>query len=243
MLGQSVINNHSIFFVDMINIGDDYSVLIVIGERKGSAGRIINVVLTSELVLSCYIPFSMSDGGYPFRAFFLRTGPNAWDKAFVPAYKPKKERCLRGQPETLFLQNEKGHLTIELFPFITERIIEWWTETLAGLDCFLVYDILSVDRGYVIFEMARCKSIQFYNIMLRSLHWFQVHNQKPSGILKNYFLDEMETFSPLPAVESRVMQAIRTAQFYKAEAKAFQLEIVRETFKKVGLLPWSPEAT
>ena len=105
-------------------IGDDFSVPMVIGEREDSAERNLTVVRTSELALGCHIPLSVPDGGYPFRVFIFRTGPNVRGKAFVPAYKPKKERGLRGQPERVFLQSEKGHLTIELFRYIMERFIK-----------------------------------------------------------------------------------------------------------------------
>ena len=180
----NIINKCNIVVFDETIVGDDFSVPIVIGERKDSAGGNINVVRTRELALGCYIPFSMPDGGTPFRVFIFRTGPNVRGNAFVPAYKPRKERGMRDQPERVFLQSEKGCLTIELFRYIMERFINWWTATRPGLDCFLVCDNLSVHRDYDIVEMARSKGIHFINIMPGSSHWFQVHDQEPFGILK-----------------------------------------------------------
>ena len=159
----------------------------------------------------------------------------------MPAYKPMKERGLRGQPERVFLQSEKGHLTIELFRYIMERFINWWTTTRPGLDCFLVCDNLSVHRDYDIIEMARSNGIHFINIMPGSSHWFQVHDQQPFGILKKTFSEEMQTSSAPVAAESKVKQTVSMAQFYKAEEKAFQPEVVQEAFRVVGLYPWSPE--
>ena len=159
----------------------------------------------------------------------------------MPAYKPMKERGLRGQPERVFLQSEKGHLTIELFGYIREMFINWWTTTRLGLDCFFVCDHLTVHRDYDINEMARSNGIQFINIMPRSSHWFQAHDQQPFGILKKAFSEEKETSSAPTAAESKVKQTTGMAQFYKVEAKAFLPEVSQEAFRVVGLCPWSPE--
>ena len=99
------------FFEEMI-IVDDFSVSIVIGEGKDSAEGNINVVRTRELALGCYASCSMHDPGNPFSVLFFRTGSNVRGKAFVPAYKQKKERDIRGQPVRVFLQSDKGRLMI-----------------------------------------------------------------------------------------------------------------------------------
>ena len=122
-----------------------------------------------------------------------------------------------------------------------KKFINWWTTTRPGLDCFLVCDNLIVHRDYDVVENARNSGIHFINIMPGSSHWFQVHDQEPFGILKKSYFDEKNTFSPPAAAQSRVRRTISTAQFYEAEAKAFRPRIVAEAFRKVGLLPWSPD--
>jgi len=241
IMALNIINKNNIVVFDETIIGDDFSVPVLIGEKKDSAGGNLNTVRTRELALGCYIPFSMPDGSTPFRVFIFRSGPNVRGNAFVPAYKPKKERGLRGQPERLFLQSEKGYLTIELFRYIMERFIDWWTHTRPGLDCFMICDNLSVHRDYDIVEMARSNGIHFVNIMPGSSHWFQVHDQEPFGILKRKISEEKKIFSAPAAAKSSVRQTISMAQFYQAEAKAFEPHIVAEAFRKVGLSPWSPE--
>ena len=111
IMALNIVNKSNMIVFDETIIGDDFSVPIVIGEKKDSAGGNINVVRTREMALGCYIPFSMPDGSTPFRVFIFRSGPNVRCRAFVPAYKPKKEIGLRGQPERVFLQSEKGYLT------------------------------------------------------------------------------------------------------------------------------------
>ena len=108
----SIVNKSYIFVSGETSIDDDFSTLIVIEERKDCAGRSSNLARTREMTLGCYIPFSMPDGSNPFLVFTCRSRPNVRCRAFVPAFKPKKERGLRGQPERVFLQNEKGQLTI-----------------------------------------------------------------------------------------------------------------------------------
>ena len=173
----NIINKSNLVVFDETIIGDDYSVPIVIGERKESAGGSLNVLRTRELALGSYIPFSMPDSGNPFRVFIFRTGPNVRGGAFTPSYKPNEERGIRGQPERVFLQSEKGCLTIQLFHYIMERFINWWTATRPGLDCFLVCDNLSFRKDYDVVELARNKGIHFIHIMPGSSHWFQVHDQ------------------------------------------------------------------
>ena len=155
MMGQNIINNRSIVFFDEMNIGDDCSVLTGIGERKGFAGRIINVVLTRELVLSCYIPFSMSDCCYPFSACLQAKEIKSPERSTWDTIPSKWKGT--SHDWTLPLYYGKDH-------WVMNRD-SGWSRLFLG-----IYDILSVDRYYVIVEMARCKSIQFYNIMLRCLH-------------------------------------------------------------------------
>ena len=75
----------------------------MIRERKESAQRNINALLTRELTLGSFLPFSMHDGGNPFLVFIFRSGLNVKCKAFVPAYMLKKERGLSGQSKRVFL--------------------------------------------------------------------------------------------------------------------------------------------
>ena len=187
IMALNIVNKNNTVVFDETIIGDDFSVPIVVGERKDSAGGNINVVRTRELAQGCYIPFSMPDGSTPFRVFIFRTGPNARGQAFVPAFRPKKEIGLREQLERLFLQSETGHLTIPLFRYIMDKFIFFWTATRPGLDCFLVCDNLTAHKDYDVVEKARNNGIYFINIMPGSSHWFQVHDQEPFGILKKNF--------------------------------------------------------
>ena len=94
----NIINKCNIVVFDETIIGDDFSLPIVIRERKDSAERNINIVWNREMALRCCISLSMPDSRTPFRVFIFRCGPNVGGKASVPAYKPKKERGLRDQP-------------------------------------------------------------------------------------------------------------------------------------------------
>ncbi len=124
-MAQNINNKSNIVVFDNTITGDTFSVPIMTGERKDSAGRSTNAIRTRELALVCYIPFSMLDDGNPFRVFIFRSGPNVGGKAFVPSCKPGKERGLTRQPERLFLECEKGNLTIQLFRYIVEKFINW----------------------------------------------------------------------------------------------------------------------
>jgi len=184
IMAMNVINKSNTFVFDETIITDGGTLPIVIGERKDSGGGTVTVLDVRAYPLGCYIPFSMPDGSTPFRVFIFRTGPNARGKAFVPAFAPKEERGLRNQPYRLFLQSEKGYLTIELFQYIMKKFTKWWTSTRPGLHCFLICDNLSAHKDYDVVSNARRNGIHFINIMPGSSHWFQVHDQQPFGLLK-----------------------------------------------------------
>ena len=241
IMATHVINKNNIVVFDETIIKDGGTLPIVIGERKESGGGTVNVIDIKAYPLGCYIPFSMPDGSTPFRVFIFRTGPNVRGKAFVPAFKPKEERGLREHPVRLFLQSEKGYLTIELFRYIMEEFTKWWTTTRPGLDCFLICDNLSSHKDKDVISIARRNGIHFINIMPGSSNWFQVHDQEPFGLLKKSISEE-KIKSPVPvSVESQLKNTISMARFYKAEAKAFTPSVVKKAFKSVGLVPWDPE--
>jgi len=236
-----VINKSNTVVFDETVIKDDGTLPIVIGERKESGGGTVNVIQTIAYPLGCYIPFSMPDGSTPFRVFIFRTGPNVRGKAFVPAFEPKEEKGLRGHPVRLFLQSEKGYLTIELFRYIMEEFTKWWTTTRPGLHCFLICDNLSAHKDHDIVQKAKSNGIHFINIMPGSSHWFQVHDQEPFGLLKKNMKDEKNK-NPTPiSAEPELRKTITLARFYKAEKDAFKPSSVQAAFKDVGLFPWNPK--
>jgi len=183
----------------------------------------------------------MPDGSTPFRVFIFRTGPNVTGNAFVSAFEPKDERGLRVHPHRLFLQSEKGYLTIELFKYIMKKFTKWWTSTRPGLHCFLICDNLSAHKDYDVVSNARRNGIHFINIMPGSSHWFQVHDQQPFGLLKKKLKEKKNKLSIPVSATSEVRKTISMARFYKAEAKAFRISVVCKAFKDVGLNPWNPD--
>jgi len=241
LMATKIINKSNTFVFDETIIGNGGSLPIVIGERKESGGGTVNVLETRALPLGCYIPFSMPDGNTPFRVFIFRTGPNARGKAFVPAFEPNKDSRLRQQPVRVFLESEKGYLTIELFRYIMKEFTKWWTTTRPGLHCFLICDNLSAHKDHDIVSNARCNGIHFINIIPGSSHWFQVHDQQPFGLLKKDIRDQKNK-NPTPiSATTEVSKTISMTRFYEAEVMALEPSVVRKAFKSVGLTPWNPD--
>ena len=65
IMALNIINKSNIVVFDETVIDDDYSVPILVCEKKDSIRRNINVVRTREFALGCYITCSMHDVSYP----------------------------------------------------------------------------------------------------------------------------------------------------------------------------------
>ena len=222
-------------------IGDEVSVPVVIGERRKSGGGTINVSYTRELALSCYIPFSMSDGSTPYHVYIFKSKDLKENEGILFALAPPCEKELRNVPHMVFLESEKGYLTAAHFEYIMDDFAKWWNTTRPGLECFLISDNLRIHKNEGIVNEARTKGINMINIMPGSSHWFQVHDQQPFGGLKKKMsmkkFDFLASF-PIPHEERRDLLMYL---FYQAEAEAFEPHIIQKTFAGVGLWPWNPD--
>ena len=177
-------NKRNIFVFDETRIGDGPDLPFVIGVRRNSGGRNINVIRIREKALGCYILFSMPDGSTPFRVFIFKSGSKKQGRIIPYGQAPIRERRQRTRPHRLFLQSEKGYVTIQLFKIIMEEFLKWWTRYQPGLQCFLISDNLSIHRNHRIVTKADNQGIHMLNIMPGTSHWFQVHDQLPFANLK-----------------------------------------------------------
>ena len=110
-----------------------------------------------------------------------------------------------------------------------------------GLHCFLICDNLSIHRNDTIVKTAMLSGIHMIYIMPGSSHWFQVHDQKPFGILKKKMTDIRDQKMPLIPLQPDTRKVLQTGIFYEAEEIAFQPHVVRSSFADVGLSPWRPD--
>ena len=129
---RHIINSCNIVVFDETIIGDSLSLPVVIGERRRSGGKTINVKYTRQSALGCYIPFSMPDGSTPFRVFIFKTGNLKKNETIVTVHVPPGEKGLRGDPYRLYLGNETGFLNLETFQvnhgevfFLVEHYSAW----------------------------------------------------------------------------------------------------------------------
>ena len=90
-------------------------------------------------------------------------------------------------------------------------------------------------------KKAKSKGIRMFNIMPGSSHWFQVHDQKPFGMLKKRIKEKKFEFLSLISVPPEVRKDLLTCILYQAEVDALEENIIRKTFNEVGLWPWNPE--
>jgi len=176
---RNTMNKRNMFVFDETVIGDGCTIPLVIGERRKSGGGNINVLRIREKALGCYIPFSMPDGSTPFRVFIFRSGSKKEGRILPHGLAPASERKLRTRPHRLFLQSEKGFLTIGLFKIIMEEFIKWWKRDHSGLHCFLISDNLSIHCNSDIIKTISMHGVHMLNIMPGTSHWFQVHDQLP----------------------------------------------------------------
>ena len=142
---KNTLNKRNTFVFDETIIGDSCRIPLVIGERRKCGGGNINVIRIREKALGCYIPFSMPDGSTPFRVFILRSGSKKECRIHPLFLQPIAERKLRTQPHRLFLQSEKGFLTIGLFKIIMEDFIKWWNRDHKGLH--FLFDIRQFEHS------------------------------------------------------------------------------------------------
>ena len=118
---RNTMNKRNIFVFDETVVGDGGSLPIVIGEKRNSGGGNLNALRIREKALGCYIPFSMPDGSTPFRVFIFKSGSKKEGKILPQAVVPIWERRLQTRPHRLFLQSEKGFLTLHLFKINMEE--------------------------------------------------------------------------------------------------------------------------
>ena len=237
----NTMNKRNIFVFDETTVGDDVSLPIVIGMRRKSGGGNNNVFCIREKKLGCYIPFSMPDGSTPFRVFIFASGSKKEGRILPHALVPTVERRQRTRPHRLFLQSEKGSLTLELFKIIMEEFIKWWKGVHPGLHCFLISDNLSIHRNSGIVKKARKHGIHMLNIMPGTSHWFQVHDQLPFANLKKKMTQKKNRLSRSFSLTRQRRRALLMGFFYKAERKALRPHIVRKSFSDVGLWPFNPQ--
>jgi len=237
-ISTNKINKNNIVVFDETIIGGSLSLPVVIGERRDSGGGTIHVEQVRDLMLGCYIPFSMTDGTTPFRVFIFKNENQKKTFCRVTAIAPKAERGFRGQPYRLFFSNQTGYLTLELFAYIMNEFTNWWTTTRPGLDCFLISDNLRAHRNDDVVKCAETNGIHMYNIMAGSSHWFQVHDQLPFALLKKMMIVKKNQFlRSIPATpEARKIKLL--CMFYEAEAIAFQPHVLRDSFRSTGLWPF-----
>ena len=238
---KNTLNKRNTFVFDETIIGDSCRIPLVIGERGKCGGGNINVIRIREKALGCYIPFSMPDGSTPFRVFILRSGSKKECRIHAHYLQPIAERKLRTPPHRLFLQSEKGFLTIGLFKIIMEDFIKWWNRDHKGLHCFLISDNLSIHRNSTITETAFKRGVHMFNIMPGTSHWFQVHDQLPFANLKKLMAQKKNRYSRIFTLPRWRRMALLMGIFYKAERKAFISHIVRKSFADVGLWPGNPD--
>jgi len=221
-------------------IGDNGKLLKVIGERRKSDGGNNHVVQARGSSLGCYIPFSMADGSTPFRVFILRSKKPKKGESCVQALVPAKERGLRGHPQRLIFASETGYLTKEIFKCIMDEFAKWWRTTHPGLRCYMISDNLSIHKNSEVVNDAKERGIEMLNIMSGSSHWFQVHDQLPFARLKKKFASLKNAFLPWMPSDQDDRRAFYLALFFEAEMHALKGKAVKDSFKDVGLRPWSP---
>ena len=154
---------------------------------------------------------------------------------------PDKGIKFHTQPHRVYLSNKSGYFTKELFKRVMEEFTSWWRATRPGLDCFLISDNLRVHTSEDIAGYAKSNGIHMYNIMPRSSHWFQNHDQKSFGSLKKIMREKKIQFLSLISILRTLWRDIFACIFYQAEAEAFEPDIVSKTLTEVGLLSWNPE--
>ena len=109
---------------------------------------------------------------------------------------PKKEKGLRETPHGLFLFSESGYFNTDMFKIIMDEFINWWTSTRPGLERYVISDNLSINKNSEMVSMTKSKGIHILNIMPRSSHWFQVHDQKPLSVPKKKIMLKKNEFLP-----------------------------------------------
>ena len=84
----------------------------------------------------------------------------------------------------LSVLSEDDLFTRDVFDYIMKEFKIWWTTTRLGPYCYLISNNLSIHRSEQLAGNALSCGIQRLNIMPGFSHWFQVHDQLPSGTLK-----------------------------------------------------------
>ena len=223
-------NKRNTFVFDETVIGDCCEIPLVIGERQKFGDRNINVLCVREKALSCYIPFSMPDCSTPFRVFIFKSLSKKTGQVLPQAQRPTGEARLRTRPERLFLQGEKGFLTIELFMIIMEKFILWWERYHRGFHCFSISDNLSIHRANDIFKTAAMHGVHMINIMSGTSHWFQVHDQLPFANLKKLMVPKLIRYFRLFSLSRPERRASLMGIFYKVEKKGYAATHCEEVF-------------
>ena len=235
------ISQKNIVVFDETIIGDGASLPKVITERRKSGGGNANVIISRMRALGSYLPFSMPDGKTPFRVFIINE--KTCHDLMIPTNPllPKVEKGLRETPYRLFLSSETGYISIELFKFIIDAFINWWTIIHPKVHCLLISDNLAIHRNKDIVKNAKASGIHMINIMAGSSHWFQVHDQLPFAQLKKQMMLDFYTCFSEDLTDPEATLELRMAKFYEAERKALEPKLLLDSFDAVGLQPYDPE--
>ena len=94
-----------------------------------------------------------------------------------------KSRTRRG-PYMVCFHDKTGFLLRDEFAPVMEEFTNWWNIRNPDLHCILPCDNLPVHRIEEVVKATHTQGVHLINIMLGSLHWFQVYDQLPFANLK-----------------------------------------------------------
>ena len=181
----------------------------------------------------------MPHSNTPFRVFIFRREKT--DKLDVPvtALQPAWETGLREHPHMLSVPSEDDLFTRDVFDYIMKEFRIWWTTTRLGPYCYLISNNLSIHRSEQLAGNALACGIQRLIIMPGFSHWFQVHDQLPSGTLKKKMNDKKFDFLNDISPTSSESRILLMGLLYEVNSFASNIKIVAKSFADVGSWPWN----
>lgn len=188
------------------------------------------------------VSFISAEGKLLFSVYIFKLGNlDTWKEGKIKPYFPKKKYTLRGNIRRFYMYSETGCLNTSLFRDIMEKFCTIWLSEYEGLHCYVLGDQLAAHRDLEIVKMCFEKQVFLWSLPANTSHFLQPLDNACFAELKKGFRSKLERINLLGILMKVDVKKEIFTTMYEAEERAFQPNIIRASFRNVGLFPFDEE--